>query len=371
MAGQERKSPPFAVTRSIRLTLVEQVLDGLRSAITGGYYKPGDALPGTRDLAKSLGVSTIVTEAVIKKLGEEGLIISRPRIGSVVVDRGEKLWKGHILLVMRGEYGTYYSNVLIGVIREEMIKAGYLVSTVATPFGKDGKPDIAALSAALKQSVDLAILIFNNPTIERCIAESGVKFVLVGDRPSKAKTCVGSITYRRDAAAQEFAPLLKKQGVRTLMEVGCGDFADAKAAVESVGIKYSSWIIPAGDGNLQPEATELAAMEAFSRRLAKGRSWLPDVLYFSDDYTASGALKSLMSAGVRIPDDVRVITWSNRGNGPVFPFPVDYAQLDPREDGRKVAAIAQSELLGVNRGCNECISSIFLGVGNQTIKQKE
>ena len=81
MAGQERKSPPFAVTRSIRLTLVEQVLDGLRSAITGGYYKPGDALPGTRDLAKALGVSTIVTEAVIKKLGEEGLIVSRPRIG--------------------------------------------------------------------------------------------------------------------------------------------------------------------------------------------------------------------------------------------------------------------------------------------------
>ena len=82
MAGKERKSPPFAVTRSIRLTLVEQVLDSLRSAITGGYYKPGDALPGTRDLAKSLGVSTIVTEAVIKKLGEEGLIVSSTRAKS-------------------------------------------------------------------------------------------------------------------------------------------------------------------------------------------------------------------------------------------------------------------------------------------------
>ena len=345
MAGKERKSPPFAVTRNIRLTLVEQVLDGLRSAITGGYYKPGDVLPGTRDLAKSLGVSTIVTEAVIKKLGEDGLIVSRPRIGSVVVDRGEKLWRGHILLVMRGEYGTYYSNVLIGVIREEMIKAGYLVSTVATPFGKNGKPDTAALSAALRQSVDLAILIFDNPTIERCIVESGVKFVLVGDRPSKAKTCVGSITYRRDAAAQEFAPLLKKQGVRTLMEAGCKAFADAKTAVESVGIKYSSWAIPAHDGNLQPEATELAAMEAFSKRLAKGRSWLPDVLYFSDDYIGSGAIKALMAAGVRIPDDVRVITWSNRGNGPVFPFPIDYAQLDPRADGRRVV-----ELCGLQKG---------------------
>ena len=349
MAGQERKSPPFAVTRSIRLTLVEQVLDGLRSAITGGYYKPGDALPGTRDLAKSLGVSTIVTEAVIKKLGEEGLIVSRPRIGSVVVDRGEKLWKGHILLVMRGSCDGYYGNVLAGIIREEMIKAGYLVSTVATPFGKNGKPDTAALSAALRQSVDLAILIFDNPAIERCISESGVKFVLVGDRPSKAKTCVGSITYRRDAAAQEFAPLLKQQGVRTLMEVGTGDVVDAKESSVAAGLRYSFWTIPDEKGVLQPESTEIAAMMAFAKRLKKGRAWLPDVFYFSDDYIGSGAIKALMAAGVRIPDDVRVIIWSNRGNGPVFPFPVAFARLDPQADGRKVVECCLSSV-GAVRG---------------------
>ena len=363
MAGQERKSPPFAVTRSIRLTLVEQVLDGLRSAITGGYYRPGDALPGTRDLAKALGVSTIVTEAVIKKLGEEGLIVSRPRIGSVVVDKGEKLWKGHILLVMRGDYGTYYSNVLIGVIREEMIKAGYLVSTVATPFGRNGNPDTAALSAALRQSVDLAILVFDNPTIERCVAKSGVRFVLVGDRPSRAKTCVGSVIYRRDAAAQEFAPLLKKQGVRALMEVGCGGFVDAKDSIKSVGIGYSNWVIPSGKDKRRPEAAEIAAMEAFSARLSKDRSWLPDVFYFSDDFTASGAIKALMASGVRIPEAVRVISWSNLGNGPIFPFAISYVQLDPRQDGAKVAQMVKEVLLG---DCHElclktkCVSNSAL-----------
>lgn len=346
MTGRERKNPPFAVTRSMRLTLVEQVLDGLRSAIIGGYYKPGDALPGTRDLAKSLGVSTIVTEAVVKKLGEEGLIVSRPRIGSVVVDRGEKLWNGHILLVMRGEYGTYYSNVLIGVIREEMIRAGYLVSTVATPFGRNGRPDTAVLSAALKQSVDLAILVFDNPTIERCIAESGVKFVLVGDRPSKAKTCVGSITYRRDAAAQEFAPLLKKQGVRTLVEVGQGDLIDAKEAAGKAGLRWSFWAIPVRRDAIQPESTEIAAMEAFAVRLAKSRSWLPDAFYFSDDYIAAGAIKTLMAAGVRIPEDVKVVTWSNRGNGPVFPLPVTYVQADPYAHGKTIAEAAISFLQG-------------------------
>ena len=346
MAGQERKSPPFAVTRNIRQTLVEQVLDGLRSAITGGYYKPGDALPGTRDLAKALGVSTIVTEAVIKKLGEEGLIVSRPRIGSVVVDKGEKLWKGHILLVMRGEHGGYYSNVLVGVIREELTKAGYLVSTVATPCAKNGKPDTAALSAALRHAVDLAILIFDNPTVERCLATNGVKFVLVGDRPSKAKTCVGSVTYRRDAAARELMPRLKKRGVRTLVEVGQKDFADAKDAARKSGVAYSSWTIPVKADAHQPEATEVAAMETFAKRLAKDRKWLPDAFYFSDDYVGSGAIKVLVSAGVRIPEDVEVVTWSNRGNGPVFPFRIGLAQMDPRAHGKAIAAGALSVLQG-------------------------
>ena len=358
MAGQERKSPPFAVTRNIRQTLVEQVLDGLRSAITGGYYKPGDALPGTRDLAKALGVSTIVTEAVIKKLGEEGLIVSRPRIGSVVVDKGEKLWKGHILLVMRGEHGGYYSNVLVGVIREELTKAGYLVSTVATPCAKNGKPDTAALSAALRHAVDLAILIFDNPTVERCLATNGVKFVLVGDRPSKAKTCVGSITYRRDVAAQEFAPLLKKQGVRTLMEVGHGDLVDAKDAAEKAGLRWSFWAIPVEKGVLQPEGAEIAAMEAFVKRLKKGRAWLPDAFYFSDDYIGAGAVKALMATGVRIPDDVRVITWSNRGNGPAFPFPIAYAQMDPYADGRMVVYGVLSTLQGNGFPDNQFLDSV-------------
>lgn len=264
----------------------------------------------------------------------------------MVVDRGEKLWKGHVLIVMRGEYGTYYSNVLVGVLREEMIKAGYLVSTVATPFLKGGRPDTAALSAALRQSVDLAVLVLGNPTIERCMAASGVKFVLVGDRPSKAKTCVGSIVCRRSPAVEDFVSLLKKQGVRTLMEVGQGDLVDAKEPAAKAGLRHSYWTVPVRRDALQPEATERAAMEAFMARLAKGRDWLPDAFYFSDDYIGSGALKALMAANVRIPEDVKVVTWSNRGNGPVFPVPVISAQMDPYANGKTIAAGMLSCLCG-------------------------
>ena len=59
---------PFAVVRSSRATLVEQVAEGLRRAIDSGFYKPGDVLPTTRDLATALGVSRIVTRAAVREL---------------------------------------------------------------------------------------------------------------------------------------------------------------------------------------------------------------------------------------------------------------------------------------------------------------
>lgn len=337
---------PFCIERGSSRTLVEQVFDGVRSAIVCGHYKVGDVLP-MRTIGEKLGVSRIVINKVVAKLKDVGLANPRKHVGCVVLGRHERLWKGHVLLVMRGEYGTYYINVLAGAIREELIKAGYLVSTVATPFDGTGKPDVLALSTALRQSVDLAIVVFNHPMIERCVARSGVKFILVGDRLLRSKNCVGSITYRRADAIREFVPILKREGVRTLMEVGCGDFADAKEKALEVGMRYASWVIPAKKDGIQPEATGLAAMEAFRKRLAKGRSWLPDALYFSDDFTASGALTELLVAGVRIPEDVRVIAWSNRGNGPLAPFPIDLAQTDPREDGRYVASAALEAI----RGC--------------------
>ena len=340
MTKREFKRPKFALDCTRRGDLTRQIADGLRTDIETGHYKPGDILPPVRDLADILGVSMGIAVRAVAKIREEGLISPRPCIGSVVCAPDRPLWKGHVLLVMRGEYGTYYSNVLVGVIREKLIKDGYLVSTVATPFDARRKPDTAALSAALRQSVDLAILVFDNSTIERCIAASGVKFVVVGDKPSKAKACVGSITYDRSAAADELVSELAKDGVRSVMEVGAEDYMDAKASVVRAGLRYSAWKIPAKHGCLQPEATEAAAMEAFAKRIAKGRKWLPDAFYFSDDFTASGALKALMAAGVRIPEEVRAVAWSNRGNGPIFPFPLMLAQMDPQSDGGAVADIA-------------------------------
>ena len=61
----------------------------------------------------------------------------------------------------------------------------------------------------------------------------------------------------------------------------------------------------------------------------EGRGWLPDLLVFTDDFLTSGALLSLVVAGFRIPDDVRVVSLANKGLGPVFPVSLARVDNDP------------------------------------------
>ena len=103
---------PFAVNRNDVRPLVTQVTDGLRQAIVSGYYRPGDVLPSYRNLAPMLGVSRIVTQAALRHISEEGLVVSRPRIGSVVLGNAVTLWRGHVVLVYPEGDDNYFQAIL-------------------------------------------------------------------------------------------------------------------------------------------------------------------------------------------------------------------------------------------------------------------
>ena len=64
---------------------------------------------------------------------------------------------------------------------------------------------------------------------------------------------------------------------------------------------------------------------------------MPDLIFFSDDYIARGALPVLMEQGVKVPSDVRIVTLSNRGFPPAFTHPLDTIEFDPSVAGRTLA----------------------------------
>ena len=341
MKDSSFRLPPFGINRDVRRTLVDQITDGIRGAIRTGYYRPGDRLPPMRIFEEAFGVSRIVTNAVMANLTAEGLVQPRRGAGAEVLNPGERIWKGSALVVFRDESGVFYMNVLGGRIRDRLVRGGYLVSQVAVPNGARGR-DFALLDANLRQHIDLAILVFDDAAIESRLSSAGVPYIVVGDGGGNASTCVGTIRYRRAAASSAIARQCAATGVRSVLQVTVAEFPhdDLDEAFAGTGIRVKSLKICRAANTGHPLDFLKGAADAFERRIAKGRDWLPDLLYFADDHLATGAFAVLPSHGIRIPEDVKVVSWANAGYGPVFRMSVARVEMDPVADGDVVAAHA-------------------------------
>ena len=347
MNAEKQDRLPFAVARSSRATLVEQVVEGLRQCILSGFYKAGDILPTPRELAKMLGVSRIVTRAAVRELTKAGLINPKPGVGCAVLGRNGKLWRGNVLFVSRSNGRTYYVNVFTATLRARLVKAGWLFTQVTVTPEPHGKTDVSELELHLTHPVMLAVVMFDNPDAERILSRSGIPFVTLGNmEKSHRKGCVGHVRYDRAAAATELASAAVAAGVKKAWQVGMEKFDDVGAALKKAAVAVKCFNFSPVSGGRNPEAVSFAVRDAFAVKLAKPRWRLPDLVYFSDDHACTGALAAFAAADIRVPEDVRVATWSNLGNGPVFAKELTRMEMDPEDDAEKAAAAILARLEG-------------------------
>lgn len=76
---------PVIAGRVARHSLPAQVAQKIGRAIVAGSVRPGSALPCEMDLTRELGVSRTVLREAFKILGGKGLIVSRPKSGTIVL----------------------------------------------------------------------------------------------------------------------------------------------------------------------------------------------------------------------------------------------------------------------------------------------
>src|SRR5262252_8137609 len=87
--GKERKlmakwEKKFAIERQSGVPLLQQITRAVTSDIQRGRLRPGDPLPGTRTLARALGVQRQTVVAAFDELVAEGWIVSQRARGVFV-----------------------------------------------------------------------------------------------------------------------------------------------------------------------------------------------------------------------------------------------------------------------------------------------
>ena len=310
--------------------LAAQLASQLIQAIETGYYKAGDILPPVRDLASLLDVSKGVAEQALAIVRDEGLVSPRPRVGSVVCAKDHPRWKGHVVIVVPpGRVNPFDDSVHVH-LRDTLTAQGYLTSSVTVA---ETRPrlfnDFALLDTMLSHQTDLVVQLHDQDNIARWLSKRGTPFVRLTAYGLCPPNCRGVVS-RDDFLS--FAPFLehcRETAIRRVVQVMGFPCFDLSGPLGKIGIQVETFRYPRWRENGSGRELTAWAVAALSKRLAEqGRSWLPDLLFFNDDHFATGGLLALTAAGVRIPEDVRVATWSNSDYGPSFLKPLTRMEMD-------------------------------------------
>ena len=354
---------PFSITPDIRASLTDKIADGIRSAIQSGRCRPGDRLPGTRAIAKSLGISVRAPTEAFRRLADEGLLEVRTKSGAVVRERGARAWKGHVLVVLPDGEFNYFQNVFTGRFATVLANAGYLTSIVNSPRGHGGHHDVSALRVALAGSVDFALCVRRERDAMSAIAEGGVPFAVVTERRVRScpHGCVAFVLNDMTKAVADFVAHCRRAGVKRVVVV-CKSIEDDHftRALRNGGVAVDRMVVQprtAGGREFRIENIQRAVVERFERLFAdEGRKWLPDLLFFSDDHAATSGVITLLSHGVRIPRDVRIASVTNKGLGPVMPVPLTAIELSAVAAADDIAAATLEYLSSGKFPSGTCIT---------------
>lgn len=331
----------FHFTPDGATTAADALCAYLKGEIAGGRLKAGTPLPTIRELAAASGLTFRVARGVMERLAREGYVRSRPRVGAVVLSRDIRAVRGKVLLTLPDvDASSYHATQIADALRRKLSTAGYTLSTAV--FSQDARRSPPFLDCELAASPDLVVALYAPPRLRRYLRGRGVTCIFVyGDEPTADEG--PWIRFAADAALAVFAEHCARKGARRVEQVrfNGNETPDAAPALAVAGCACAWRTIPRWDVLGRYEGIERAAYEAFFNL---PREKFPDVFLFWDDFVAQGALTAFMKRGLRIPEDVKVVTLSNRGFGPVYPDPLTRFECDAAAAGEAVADYALATL---------------------------
>ena len=328
------------------MTLADQLVERLKAEIVRNRYRPGEVLAGIREIAESAKVSEKVVRAAMRRLADEGWIVPRRHVGPVIAERGADGARWRVLYFTHNPYYCYYNERFVATLRMQLLreKGGVLLAAVNRCDGVNG---YIQLEAALKERWDL---ILEGPTVvksRRMIEASGWPFATIDDSiytmpPSAAANCVGRIAVSIGAAASDFVRECARRNIRSVVQLQCDKGAfDVTDRLRIMDVDVRTECTPIG---ISPDEVAHDAYAIVDGWFGRRGFRLPDVVLFTDDYVAQGGLLALLRHGVRIPEDVSVVSFANKGHLPIWDQDLARIELDPVANGIAAAQAVQTFL---------------------------
>lgn len=329
----------------------DEIAATIRGELIAGRYRKDTPLPSVDVLRKRFSVGEYAVRHALQKLRDEGLISLKQGIGAVSAGIAECSWKGRIALIAVDTSASYSRQKMAIQLARRFRDAGWDFVPIFIDQAKDGSMDVSQIRRSAANGLDFAILITDQSQVaEVCDGLSLPYVVLNGymhDFPN-ARAVV------REDFRKCFADLirvLRERKVKTLLEFDIERLMDRsfKNQLFEAGIDVRRVLCKWDNRN----SWTLSDIKRCGYRAVADyfadehhRNSPSDAMLFDDDYLAAGGIVALLERGLRIPKDVKVVTYSNSGDEPVAGVTLARVEADPVSYGDTVAAYVLKLLAG-------------------------
>jgi DNA-binding LacI/PurR family transcriptional regulator len=322
--------------------LARQIAAILRREIVAGF-KAGQRLPAARELAARFGVNAHTVREGLSVLGQEGLIEGRPGSGTYVCDINKNR---HVAVLAEWDISDprtsyFYRRAPQQVLR--FLRDRHVPVRLYTGHLAPGDDPPSALTcrefvSALERHRLCGVVAFGPHEV---IDPWGEKLQrrhipVVGGN----QICTGRVVHDNAQIVRLGTDYLLGHGRRrlALMEYHWPEDRRSKfaenfqAALTGAGVVANERWIRRAPTPCAPQA----GWEEFRAIWAEGRE-KPDGLLICNDNLFPGAVMAILQLGIRVPEDLLVVTHFNKGSGMISPFPVAKVQMDPEAYARAAA----------------------------------
>ena len=313
------------------MTKSRQIEMELRTALKDGRWAIGDKLPGEHELVYEFGAARVTVRDALNSLALAGLVTRKPGVGTVVT--GIPQHANVAILIEAEDLASplgYYYHAFLRAAKELVDGDGY-GSMLLVSHGD--RPEDVVSSTPLFESRGIRGALTTVPLgpLESRLTAAGIACVTVG-------LLVPVTTY---GVALDLSSALEIAKV-ILEERGHGDFAlmrlfdngalenPATADIERAHDQIMRRTVDFDEARLisVPWTLDMGnAYDAFKEWWSHAER--PNAILFSDDGLFAMASRAILELGIRVPEELAIVTYANVGRHFRFPVPLVRIGWDP------------------------------------------
>ncbi len=334
-------------------TLSTNIYAALRDEIADGVYGIGALLPDLDSLCDRFGAGEYAVRRALRRLRDEGFVTIRRHVGVIVNDKAQGIWKGRIAFIAVRMTGSFLAQMLELRFARRFEEEGYSIVPIFLDFKEDGALDLGNLARHIANGFSFAICYCIGGPVTDLLDRSGVPYVVLNRSARDFPRASGVFRENFKRAYSDLVDAMSAAGVRRILEIDMERTIDRgfKNQLFEAGIAIQR-IMCATDADVRPHISSVkncghrAVTDFFSNPLH--REHPPDAILFEDDYLAVGGIVAILESGLRIPYDIKVVSFANRGNEPVLGVSLARIENDPATYGDAVANYVLAVLAGRN-----------------------